>query len=279
MPASSDGFVTVTADSVWASVKVDVNWGTSTPKPWRTTVTRTNPDGTVVTVRSGDLAYSPGGAVFVYDHWAPIEGTLKYQAFGYSTTGALLFTSTLATLVLPAATSTAWLKSVSNPSLSRKVTINGPLDEQWSTPTVTFHIPGRSAPVVWQDVQSSTTGILRLSASSQADYVALRALSGAGVLLLQASSADYSLPGDIYLTSPTAVTNRPGSMPGWVARRFEMPFVEVDPPSTVGSPLMVPGWNDAAVAASYATFSAFDAAFATRSSFAYFVNAERSARG
>lgn len=261
MPASSDGFVTVTAIPAWASVGIVIDWKTSSPMPWQTTVLRTNPDGTVVTVRSGDLAYTPGGDGYVYDHEAPLEGTLKYQAFGYLYDGTLVQTSTQATIVLTA-TVTMWLKSVTNPSRSMSLSMTDQ-QEAWPQAQQAFHIPGRANPVVWQDVQGGITGSATFETMAQSDHNGLRLLAGSGVLLLQGSVATAAFDHDTYLVPSGLKVKRNPLIVGWALREFSFDYVEVDRPSTTGSVLKVPAWTNDVVAATYATFTAWDAAFPT----------------
>lgn len=261
---SSDGVVTAARDEQWASVDVTIDWQAAMPLPWQTTVVRTNPDGSKVIVRSGDLMFTPGGDGFAYDHEAPLEGSVSYQAFGYSYTGALVQTSTSATLTLPAASKAAWLKSVANPSLSMLVKVRTSLEESWDQPTIVFEIPGSRYDVIWGDVQKAMSGIIRTRTKSKAEYTAIRALVGSGVLLLQGSEIDNAFPYDAYIRPVGALsTDRPGDMPGYGLRWPSFRFQEVARPETAGWPLRVPNWTNEIVASSYATYAAFDAAFAT----------------
>lgn len=262
MAVSSDGILTV-LPAKYAGVGVDVDWGAAAGvNPWRTTVKRTV-SGSTVTVRSGDLAYSPGGVVHVRDNEAPLEGSLTFQAWGYDALGALVRTSTTATLVLPQASGVAWLKCIGNPSLSRQVSVSRFEDESWDVRDEVFTVPGRSNPVIYEDAQGGLSGTLGLLTATRSDWLAIEVLAASGVLLLQASSTDYAIPRDLYLKRRNLGASRPGRLPGWSLREFTLPFTEVDRPSTTDSPLLIPGWSWDIAASTYSTWTAFDGAFAS----------------
>lgn len=258
MAVSSDGVVTAVA-AANASVSLDINWPAAAgTMPWLTTVTRTVA-GVEVRVRSGDNAFSPGGVVHVHDNGAPLEGLVTYRAFGYDGNAQFFRMSVAVNLTLPPVTSTVWLKSVANPSLSMRLPFVLDKTESWGQRQETFLIPGRSNPVVWQDVQQGMTGDLICDGMTRADFVGLRALAGSGVLLLQGSAADVSWDHDTFLVISNVGVFRNPLVYGWALRTFTLPYVEVDRPSTAGAPLTIAGWTNDVAAASYATYTAFDA--------------------
>ncbi len=257
MATSSDGVLTVNVRP-YAAVGIDIAWP-STPIPWRTKVTRTV-GATTATVRSGDMAYTPGGSGYVQDNEAPIEGTLVYRAYGYNGTGALVRTSTTATLALSATTKTTWLKSIDNPHLNTQVAV-ADLDISMGVDAEVFTITGQK-PIVWESGQSGYRGTLTINTRTKAMHDAVIALASAGTMLLQGSAGQIALPHDLYIAASSDVRIiRPARMPGWGVRQLTIPFVEVDRPDTAGSPLMIPGWSYDVRDAAYATYTLADAAF------------------
>lgn len=256
---SSDGVVAAETRS-YASVGVTVNWTAAAGAvPWRTTVTRRS-GGVTVNVRSGDLAYTPGGAGYVYDHEAPLDGQVTYQAYGYDPLGALVRTSTPVTLTLPTlpAASKLWLKAVNHPTLSLQ--LYGSVVAERVRRVETFDVPGQPSGPRWVDVLSTRRGTLRVVTVSGVERDSLRDLLEEGDLLVQAPAAQ-GMP-DMFLTV-TAEKESPVGPRGNTVTRWELAFSEGTRPSTVGSPLRIPGWTNDAVLASYSSYSALDAAFPT----------------
>lgn len=256
---SSDG-VLVAATRSYASVGVDVNWNAAAGAiPWTTTVTRTV-TGATVNVRSGDRCYTPGGAGYVYDHEAPLEGTIVYQAYGYDANGVLVRTSATVALNLPAlpGESRIWLKAISNPSLSMSVL--GSVQADRSRPFEAFKVPGQRTGPRWVDVMSGRSGTLSVATVTAGERDSLRKLVEEADLLVQCPAAQ-GVP-DMYITVTAEKEAPVGPRAGGVTR-WQYPFTEGTRPSTIGSRLRIPGWTNDVVAANYATYAALDAAFPT----------------
>lgn len=258
MPTSSDGVLTVTTRP-YAAVGIDVMWANASV--WRTTVTRTV-GGQTVTVRSGDLAFTPGGSGYVQDNEAPLEGVASYRAYGYSGLGALLATSTDATIALASA-GTAWLKSIADPRLSQQVTLVD-MAEQASAMSEEFQVSGQSSPVVWRDLGgSSLRGDVTFEVTSKADFAAIRASLDSGVCLLQGSESVGMVESNQYLQAASLRRERPAIATAWAVDYLAASFVQVARPDTASSPLMVPGWSYDVRDAAFASYAAADAAFAS----------------
>ena len=261
MAVSSDGIVTVVSDLPWAAAKVTIVWG-SIYNVWTTTVVRTNPDGSSVTLRSGDNTLSPGGSVFCYDFEAPLGVPCTYRAFGYTAAGALTRTSTAAVLasVGTVARQVGWVKSLAVPGLSVDLTVASVTTKRSRSQKV-FAVPGRANPVVWEDVMSGRVGVLTVVALTAADRGGLRALLTAGgpahiqfdpALGLADAFVVFADDQETPL-GPRAAANS----------QFPLSYTEIDRPATAGVPLSIPGWTNDIVLTRYATWAAFDAAFAT----------------
>jgi hypothetical protein len=262
MPTSSDGVLTVTTRP-YAAVGIDIAW--TNPAIWQTTVKRTI-GSTTVTVRSGDMAFTPGGSGFVQDNEAQIGVPAAYRAFGYSGAGVLLASSTVATVTLSSASETIWLKSVDNPHLSTEIVLAGFLAETWDADAEEFSViaePGASLayPVVWQSTQQSFRGALQIETTSAVAWRAVTDVLASGVCLLSATPGN-GLVRDMYLRARTRRRDRQAIV-AWALDFLVADFTEVARPDTAGSPLMVPGWSYDVRDKLYASYTAADSAFPT----------------
>ncbi len=261
MPSSSDGFVTVTARP-YAAVGIDIAW--SNTSIWRTTVKRTL-GGVTATVRSGDLFYTPGGSGYAQDNEAPLTGVLSYQAFGYDGTGALVATSTAATITVSQPAETIWLKSVDNPHVSSQIVLADFLGETWDSDAEEFSVQPSAGqaiayPVVWQSsAPASFRGVLKIEITSAEAWTTVTNCLASGVCLLSATAGN-GLVRDMYLRARARRRDRQAIMP-WALDYLIADFVEVDRPATANSPLMVPGWSYDISDALYATYTLADAAY------------------
>ncbi len=271
MAVSSDGVLTVETRP-YAAVGITINWRAkwpSGPDPWTTVVTRVVGTKTA-RVRSPDPVYTPGGYGYAQDNEPPLSTSVSYRADAYSGAGVLMGSSTTATVTTAgvSASADAWLKGVDNPHLSREVILAAPLGESWDQGAEVFYpqpAAGSSVayPVVWQSAaQTAFRGRLRLRVGSSAEWDALYALLGSGVLLLQASSSCAVASRDLYLRRLGAQRDQPGGT-AWTLGWIEVDVIEVDRPATTGSPLMVPGWSHDIRDAAYATYTLADAAYGT----------------
>lgn len=245
---SADGVLTV-HPSPRHGLAIVITW--SDPTVWRTTITRTNDStGDTVTVRSGDLAYTPGGYGVAVDNELPLSGFFTYQATGWTAAGALAATSdpVLVEVTEPRVTPTAWLKSVDNPHLNHQVVIARQLGQKWERDTQVFwaEAPADARvayPVVWQSPgRRAFSGTLRLRLETADDWAAVDALSASGVLFLATSSHYAEFQDAFYLTVSGGGLERLRGR-GWKRRWVEMPWQEVARPPTAGSPLRIPGWS------------------------------------
>ncbi len=263
--ASADGVLTATPWASWASVGVDVDWSAVSLSPWRTTVHRTIGAVTDV-VRSGDLAHTPGGQGYVYDHEAPLAKVVTYQATGYDSHGTLLGTSDSVSVYLGIEQGVAWLKSVHNPSLSREVIVTASIGEDYGVETEVFAVPnpgGVAHRVVWSAGRNLPTGTLTVMVDSLAEYAAVRELLSAGALLLQSTDDLALLPEDTYVEATSISVGRIEGHAGWEYRSLVAPFQAIQRPATIGSRLRVPDWSYDHLTSTFASNTAADAAFAS----------------
>lgn len=280
MAVSSDGVVTATASAPTASIKFTINWtvaGSPIAATAATTVSTTTvygatsaailatagtPGSAAWSVRSLTNDYAPGGARTGIDHEAPF-GTLFYKAQAFDTTGALLATSTSATLSLTSATTYAtWLKSLTTPSLSQAIdTAEAP---EWTLPISQAQIAviGRRDLVTVQDVRQYEQSTLTAFTSTSAGEDALTALLiTPGPYLLQMPG--YGEP-DRYVTVGTATCKGVGTSVDPM-RTWQLPLTRTVRPAPTGWSVAVPGETYADTAAALATYAARTGTYASRS--------------
>lgn len=191
-----------------------------------TTITRTNPDGTIVPVRTGDgnpLTLSAGAGT-LYDYEAP---------FGAAVTYSSLETPTNITSAVIVSVSDVWLIHPGVPALSMPVVLRpGSLqDEVLSAKQALFWPQGRSTPIPVSDgSRKAAQSTLVVAAQSLGDVAAIRALvADAGVLLLNIPDgmgtgfgASYIAVQDVKMSRWTDVVidgNRDVVMPFYVVAR------------------------------------------------------------
>lgn len=254
----------LTADVVggWGGVELIADLSANTPVPALIRVTRTNSaTGETVTVRGADPVYSPGGVAYGFDHEAPLGVVVTYSAQGYTAadvaTGApveaVLSTSTVAAHM-------AWVKSITEPSLSRVLMVAaiGPLARRRRRET--FEVLGRSNLVTQSRGLSGREGRLEVLALSMTEADDIDALLSQDTLLVQFPPQLGIL--DLY-ASVGDVTPTPVGPRRMAVQRWETTITEKDRPSTAGSGLRAPGWSWDAAAATWADWGAVAAARAS----------------
>lgn len=255
MTLSTDGHLEVLVDEGWAGVLLVADFSAEAAPPRRATFTRTGPDGVPVLVRSGDNGHAPGGIGFAYDHEAPLDVPVTYTVTGGEAASAPV------TVTIPLQARTAWLKSITDPGLSRLVDVVDFSDVTHAIPTGVFQPEDAELPIVVQGRQQGLRAQLVLrSRETPEAHDELQALLKAGTLLLQAS-AQHGIP-DLYLRRDDLRVARPWGT-GWARRLLSVPVMQVKRPSTVGAPLRIPGWSWDDLVAQYGSWDAVKAAFPT----------------
>lgn len=219
---------TVELGSTPPRVRLDVT-DTGAPEVFSVTVTRHDPDGRTVPVRTSDgnpVTLSTSGSTRVgvaYDYEAPYG-----QAVTYSTEED---SATVSAQVVVDETR-VWLTHPGVPVLSIPLTVGSLGSRAHQSPRGVFYPLGRRNPVVQTDGQrKSAEYTLELVTVSELERVALHTIcDDASVLLLNVPadkgwgmSAEYVSVGD--LTEARAAT-----YPGYAMRRFTMSVTVVDRP-------------------------------------------------
>jgi hypothetical protein len=252
--------LTATADSTWAGVRLYVDL-VSVATALYVTVTRTDPDGTQSTVRSGDLTPIPGGTTLAFDFEAPLGAAVTYSAQGYVSAGVTAGSPVTAGVTVPTtAAMNAWVKSLDAPVLSKSlpVTVNGP----WARKRVLQEMKalGRPNKVVHSFGLTGREGDLEVAVFTAADVAAVENLFEQDRLLIQFPPA--ALMADLFCQAgdlePVAVGPRATN-----AQKWRTHVIETDRPPTAGSTLLYPGSSYTTGAATWASYTAVAAARTT----------------
>ena len=259
---SPDGYLTATLDAPWAGVRLVADFSTLGSDIEKVAFFR---DGQPV--RSGDLAWAPGGVAVAYDHEAPLGVVSSWSAVAYFRGGDSPGSTSTPALLVPlpdGGAKLAWLKSVDTPSASLRVKILE-FREAGRDPRASLQpVIGSAYPTGTRDTLTGLAATLTVRTDTQAEYDALLALLDTQWMLLQ--TPDWmGIPADLYCmaTGPMAASRLGGHTLGWAQRAWDIPLVQLDRPATVDAPLLIPGVTWDSVAATYATWDALTAAVPT----------------
>lgn len=234
---SGDGVLTARVDTAHAGVLLVVAGAGSD----LVRVSRVNPDGSQVLVRSGDPCYAPGGGGVVYDHEAPLGRAVEYRAaplFPDGSTGQVSVVS----VQVPEPRSLgneprdSWLKSLDEPDLSLRAWVTQRPEVTYAGRMQTVSVPGRPAPLATWDVHAAMTTTMTIATTSDEEVRQLRAIADAGVALYQ-TRQEYGyedmfvLIGDLSGTQPAPLG----------PRLWQLPLTAVDRPDTFDAPARIPG--------------------------------------
>ncbi|MFD5504599.1 hypothetical protein ACFWJS_33650 [Streptomyces sp. NPDC127061] len=259
---SPDGWLKATLDDGYAGAVLSVNYAApSNPAAIRQVrITRRNPDGKQLPVRSADPAWAIGGIGRAYDHEAPLGVPVSWTATPIYVDGTTGPSSTVA-LTVPAPTwedADVWLKHVDTPGLSARVVVT-----EWPMLSYGSRLDMQSAvgnpyPAVTQDVYDGAASEMAFDAiGPNIERVRTMLLSG-GVFLVQTGPGNhrpdqYVVFGDV----EEDLDDVPGG-----GRTFRTSVTEVARPDTAGQPLRMPGWDIDRVAARFTTLDAVTGSYA-----------------
>lgn len=190
-----------------------------------TTITRLNPDGRTVPVRTfdGNPALLSGGTALLYDYEAPFSAPVSYSSLESPAT-------TSAQVTLPS--DRVWLIHPGVPELSMPVLVSAIGARSRKVQRAVHQPLGRATPVVQTDgARKAAEYVLSLLTMDDAERAALDALiADAGTLLLNVPAtkgwgvgAEYVSVGDITESRVTRFVGEP-------MRTWEMPCTVVDRP-------------------------------------------------
>jgi len=211
-------------------VRLNVTDTGTSPALFAATVTRLDPDGRVVPVRTNDgnpLVLTTSGTTRVgllYDYEMPYGAPVTYST---------METPTSSSAAVTVAESKAWLVHPGVPELSRPVTVASVSERTRRAQRGVFYPMGRETPVVQTDgarkAAEYTLGLLTQTDTERRDLGAL--LSDAGVLLFNVPASKPWGIGAEYVSIGDVTESRVTPFIGEPTRRFELPLTVVDRPA------------------------------------------------
>lgn len=200
---------------------------------------RTNPDGSQVAVRSGDVALAPGRIAVAYDHEAPLGVGVGWHAVpvlggveGEPSDGVTL------SVPAPEWPLDLWLKSLEDPGLSLRVQVEEWAELATSAQASTVQALDGKYPQVNFRTRTATTSTITVITEDLVTLEQMRALIDSGLLLVQ-TRAEYGRPDQFVL--PGGVSEVMTAKAYHPTRRWQLELTEVQRPSTTGQRLRVIG--------------------------------------
>jgi hypothetical protein len=239
---SPDGILTARRDDTWAGVVLTADYTDADPVPGRVRLVHAGPDGIEVPVRSGDLAWAPGGLAVAYDHEAPLGAPVTWYAYPVAADGTLGARSQGAALTIPEpgdSVRDVWLKSLTDPAASLRVLVLSWPVLEYGARQQRLDILGAASPVISVDAWALGSGEASILTETLAERAALLGLLKSGSVLLAQTRGAYGRP-DAYLVPGTVSEQMAGDAtdPG---RIWTVSLTAVDRPPTLDAGLRIPG--------------------------------------
>lgn len=252
---SPDGILTARRDDAWAGVVLTADYTGADPVPGRVRLVRVGPDGQETPVRSGDLAWAPGGLAVAYDHEAPLGVPVTWYAYPVAADGTLGTRSQGAALTIPEpdAPRDVWLKSVNDPATSLRVLVTSWPTQEYAARQQRLDILGAASPVIGIDTWSLGSGDVQILTESLDERIALLGLLTSGSVLLAQTRGAYGRP-DAYMVpgAPSEQMIGAATDPG---RLWTVTMTSVDRPPTLDAGLRIPGRSYADTAVMLPTYA------------------------
>jgi hypothetical protein len=262
---SPDGRLTATVDVEHAGVLLAYDGSGLSPQPTRVRFTRAGGAETVG-VRSGDLAYAPGGYAYAYDAEVGLAAAVTYTATPLHPDGTSGTASSASALSAnppgPDGVTPIWLTSLTDPGESRPVLVTD-FGEATSAGRVSSAQPlGSSHPVTVSEsatAPSYSLTVVSQTAQEHDDLARLLCVPGHvpdGTplpLLLVRYDPSFQRRDDYATLAKVAVspTGKPFNPP----RQFKLDLTTVARPDATGAPLRIPGRSYDDIARAYTTYS------------------------
>ncbi len=263
---SPDGRLTATVDVEHAGVLLAYDGSGLSPQPTRVRFTRTAGGVETVGVRSGDLAYAPGGYAYAYDAEVGLAAAVTYTAIPLDLDGTAGTASSASALSAnppgPDGGPAVWLTSVTDPNASWAVLVTDSSELSYSGRSSSAQPLRSPYPVIVSEVGTASTFSLTIVSQSTQEHTDISRLLGlAGYvpdgapppLLLVRYDPIYQRE-DCY-AAVGSVSESPTSVPTLEPRQFKLDLTTVAGPDPTGAPLRIPGRSYDDIARSYTTYS------------------------
>lgn len=244
----SDGHIRAIVDNTYAGVKLFIDYSLDVASlylsPFRCTVYRRNPDGSVYTVRGGDPYINGGRQGWLYDQEAPLGQIVSYWVVpmlstgqpGPASVGVQVMTTAPKGGVDDPGT---WLVSLTNPNLSMPAKLIDSRTMSLPGRTESQVILGSAYPTTQISQRGARAGDMVVLTQTQAEFNNLQALVNQEVFFRKSISWER---GDGYFVIAGDVSYAPAvSILGAGAFAWKIPVQEIAQPSTSGQTPTIPG--------------------------------------
>lgn len=205
-----------------------------------------------VTVRSGDPAWAPGGWANAYDHELPLGTGATWHAVPILWDGTEGPASAgVSSMVTAPEDGLVWVKSVLTPDRSMLLPLQTP-DYVFESRVEAFNIPGSALSAASWDMAKAPTTELSLLVSGASTESRLMELLDSGPLVAQAHR-EAGLPEHYFLAGDRKWEHI--HWDGYPVRRISFAMNPVIRPSTVGTPMRIPGLSYDTVARDWDTYT------------------------
>lgn len=254
----SDGVLTATVAPSLAAVLLTVRFDHLTGTNAAMTVTVARTVGATGNVRGLDQHPAPKGVTAGIDAEVPLGVPVTFVATARSAAGAT-WTSQPVQVTVPLDRSRGWIKSLTDPGLSVRLSVESYPDWQRAQPLAVFRPFNRPDPVTRFGVRQFATGQMSVHALTVAEQVAVDALLlSSGPMLVQVGADQTVARPDVYVAVGEDTFSQPAPDPTY--RGVSFPVTRIARPSTAGSVVRLPGRSWDSVRARYASWDAVKAA-------------------
>lgn len=257
---SVDGRLSATVDPGHAGVLLYYNGTELDPPPVHVRFSRAGGDP----VRSGDVAYAPGGSAVAYDGEVGLGAAAAYEAIPIGPDGTEGEPSALALLsanpygrgLEPG----VWLKATDGQVA--QVTVSESSEVDYSGQADSATVLGSSHPVVVSGPHTAPTFTLTILSFGTGEHAALSRL-----LALPGYTPDGQTPATLLVQyarqyqrrdrycAISSVKESPDRLPVLATRQFAVELISTARPDPSGAPLRIPGRSYAEVDAQYRTYA------------------------
>jgi hypothetical protein len=242
---SFDGRVRAVDDPLYGGVRLRVDYAADRAlwaSPFRCTVYRKDPDGSLHTVRGGDPYLNYAGKGWLYDHEAPLGKPVSYYAVPVAPDGTAGVQSAAASIITsaPAGGMKApdmWLVNLENPSASVRARGTSTLSGSYNGRSDKQTVLGSPFPAVTPDARSGLSTSIAVLTIGEAEFTAMHELLQQSIVMRKSSL--WERPDGYFTVDDVSYAAQSGST-GRGIYVWTLGLTEVARPSTYGQTVAMP---------------------------------------